>query len=215
MVRLGIIVIVFLYSSASFAGKVSLGIMKYQGGDWYSVKGAVKHFISKVKELTPLKLNSEPVIVSLRDRSVLFSQPFIILNGHGQIILDDVEKNNLKDYLAHGGFLLVNDDYGLDEAFRKLVKDLYRDNVLVELSSDFPLFRSYYQFKNLPKVHKHDGLPPKAYGLFIEKRLVLLYLNNSDIADGWEPEDVHKDPQEVREKAIRFGINILYYALSH
>ena len=215
MMRLAVIILFLLWAPSVFAGKVSLGIMKYQGGDWYSVKGAVKHFIGKVQELTPLKLKRDPVIVSLRDRTALFNQPFLILNGHGQIILDDVEKNNLKDYLAHGGFLLVNDDYGLDRAFRSLIKDMYGDNSLVGLSSDFPLFRSYYTFKNLPKVHKHDGLPPKAYGLFIEKRLVLLYLNNSDIADGWEPEAVHKDPPEVREKAIRFGINILYYVLSH
>ncbi len=232
-------ILMFFFPLHSFSDTPKLGIVKYKGGDWYSVERAVKNFIQKVNQRTPLKLASEPVIIDLHKRDHLFALPFLILNGHGQIILDSEEKENLKKYLSHGGFLLVNDDFGLEKAFKNLIHDLYpelkldmkkswRANVrgshkevspslgLAELTNDFPIYRSYYDLKTLPKVHEHDnGVPPGMYGLFIEKRLVLVYLNNSDLGDGWEPEYVHHDPVKVREKAIRFGINILYYALSN
>lgn len=197
------------------AQQLKIGILKYKGGDWYSVKGAVQNFIKEVNLRTKLRISPHIEEVDLRDRNTLFTCPFLILNGHGQIILDKVEQANLKTFLEHGGFLFVNDDYGLEKAFNKLVKELYPKGELVELSNEFPIFSSYYNFKVLPKIHEHDGNAPKAMGLFIEKRLVILYLNNSDIADGWEPESVHKDPKELREKAIQFGINVLYFALSH
>ncbi len=232
-------ILIFCLPLYSFSGIPKLAIVKYKGGDWYSVERAVKNFVQKVNQRTPLKLAIQPVIIDLHKRDQLFALPFLILNGHGQIILDSEEKENLKKYLSHGGFLLVNDDFGLEKAFKRLIHDLYpelkldmekswRDNVresykevnptlgLAELTNDFPIYRSYYDLKSLPKVHEHDkGVPPGMYGLFIEKRLVLIYLNNSDLGDGWEPEYVHHDPVKIREKAIRFGINILYYVLSN
>lgn len=209
------ITFIFVFTSISYAEKTKLSILKYKGGDWYSVIGAVKNFIIKVNELTPLELSEEPEVIELRDRGKLFTLPIIILNGHGQILLDEVEKNNLKEYLENGGFLLVNDDFGMNKSFRMLVEDIFPSLELVELSNSFPLYNSYYKLSSLPKVHEHDGGTPKAFGLFIRKRLTLLYLYNSDIADGWEPESVHHDPFEIRQKAIQFGINILYYILSN
>ncbi len=234
-----LIVLLIAFPLYSFSDTPKIAIVKYKGGDWYSIERAVKNFIRKVNQRTPLKLPSDPVFIDLHKRDQLFSLPFLILNGHGQIILDSEEKENLKVYLAHGGFLLVNDDYGLETAFKSLIHDLYpelkldmkkswRDNIkgshkevnpvigLAELTNDYSIYRSYYDLKSLPKVHEHDkSVPPGMYGLFIEKRLVLIYLNNSDLGDGWEPEHVHHDPVKVRENAIRFGINILYYVLSN
>lgn len=207
-----ILILIPIFLSAK---DLQIGILKYKGGDWYSVKRAVKNFINEANSRSKLKINTDIQEIDLRDRNKLFACPFLILNGHGQIILDKVELENLKIFLEQGGFLFVNDDYGLEKAFNKLVKDLYPKGELVELSNEFPLFSSYYKFKVLPKIHEHDGKSPKAMGLFIEKRLTILYLNNSDIADGWEPASVHKDSEEVREKAIQFGINILYYVLTH
>lgn len=241
---------IFIFIGSSHAGKTKLAILKYKGGDWYSVIGAVKNFIVKANELSSLELDKEPEIVELRDRGKLFTLPILILNGHGKedhntIILDQFEIKNLRDYLKNGGFLLINDDYGLDYSVQMLIEDLFPELELTELTYENPLFKSYYQFlpkpkhnnyKNnsaivysnveysaLPKVHEHYPDYPKAYGLFINKRLVLLYIFNSDIADGWEPDHVHPTPKglsqqeynDIRKKAIQFGINILYYVLSN
>ncbi len=231
------ILILLILSQQGFAEQIKLGIVKYRGGDWYSVKGAVRHFISRVNELTPLSIAPEPDDVDLKDRVKLFSRPFLILNGHGKILLDKYELKNLRTYLENGGFLLANDDYGMDTSFRKALADLYPELkwfskgkfppkinyqikssnkvVITELTKNFPLFSSYYKFNAVPKIHKHDNKIATAYGLFIEKRLVLMYLFNADIMDGWEPKQVHKDPDNVRKSAIQFGINILYYVLSN
>jgi len=184
---------------------------------------AVRNFIAQVNKLTSLNIKSEPVKVQFNDRARLFSFPFIILSKHKSVIninqrttLNDAEKNNLREYLENGGFLLVNDDYGLNKPFRELVTEIYPDRELIELSNNFPLFHSYYKFNGLPKIHKHDGQPAQAYGLFINKRLAILYIYSSDIVDGWDKEGVHEnDSPELRTKAIQFGINILYYVMSH
>ncbi len=198
----------------SFGRGFKIGVIKYRGGDWYSAKSAVINFLVNIKRLAGLPVDENYYVVNL-DTDEVFDFPFLFLNGHGEILLDSKEKRQLRRHLINGGFLLVNDDYGLDKHFRELAKELFPDNELVKLPKTHPLMKIYYSFNAVPKIHKHDEKPPALYGIYYEKRLVVLYIYETDIADGWEPYEVHKDPQDKRMEALKFGINIVYYFLTH
>ena len=145
----------------------------------------------------------------------LFNFPFIHATGHGNIIFSENEATNLRIYLEGGGFLHVDDNYGLDEYFRREMKKVFPDKELVELPSAFPIFHQKYTFnEGLPKVHEHDNKQPQAYGLFLEDRLVCLYTYESDLGDGWEDADVHNDPEEVRLRALKMGANIIQFVFN-
>ncbi len=192
---------------------VNIGVLKYRGGDWYSCIKGVKNFLEYVNKKTPVICNKEPVIVDAA-KIELFKFPLIIINGHGKILFTELEKKMLKKYLENGGFLLVNDDFGMDKYFRELVKEIFNENKLVEIPINHKIFKAYYNFTFMPKIHKHSGKKPVLYGLFLNKRLVILYIYESDIIDGWEKKSVHNLPANKRKNAINFGINILYYVLS-
>ena len=132
-----------------------------------------------------------------------FRVPFYFLNGHGKILLQQDQRISLKRYLENGGFLFANDDYGMDNSFRRLIKELFPGNPLVKLPVSHPVYRIWFAFpKGLPKIHKHDGKPPGGYGLYVNGRLVLLYVHETDIFDGWDPPEVHKDPPQLRKQPI-------------
>ncbi len=191
-------------------------VVKYNGGgDWYNGLTGVRNLLDKIEKRTSLKVYPKEKIVTLTDED-LFLSPFIYINGHGNIRFSDEEVIRLRRYLYNGGFLFCNDDYGLDVYLRREMKKVFPDKVFVEVPFEHPIYHCYYDFPHgIPKIHEHYPGPPKGYGIFINNRLVVFYAFNSDIGDGWEKEEVHHDPQEKREAAIRMGINIIYFALMY
>ncbi len=190
--------------------------LKYGGGgDWYWGRSAVPNMLEFLKKNTNVPVNEEEIWVSIMDKE-LFHYPFLFLTGHGNIDFTEDEVQRLNNYLTHGGFLFANDSYGLDKAFRREMKKVFPDKELVELPFDHGIYHCYYDFPSgLPKIHQHDGKPPQGFGIFHEKRLVVFYVYESDIGDGWEDPQVHKDPSEKREAALKMGVNIITWALLH
>ena len=195
-------------------GEVAIARVQYGGGgDWYS-GDPLPTLIAYARAHTLLDLNAEPHTVDLEtDR--LFGYPFLYLNGHGTVALTADEAVRLRRYLDGGGFLYVNDDYGLDASIRAELRKVYPDQELAVLPASHPVYHAHYDFPaGLPKVHEHDGLPAQGLGLFHEGRLVVFYAYQTDLADGWEPAGTHPDPPEAREAALRMGVNLLVYAMT-
>lgn len=191
--------------------------LKYGGGgDWYWGASAIPNMLRYLKENTNLRVaeeSAEEVKVSIMDENLL-NYPFLFLTGHGNIKFSDEEVERLRTYLTHGGFLLANDSYGLDAAFRREMKKVFPDKELVELPFGYGVYHCYYDFPNgLPKIHKHEGKPAQGLGIFQEGKLVVFYTYESDIGDGWEDPQVHNDPPEKREAALRMGVNIITWAM--
>jgi hypothetical protein len=148
--------------------------------------------------------------------SEIFSYPFVHMTGHGNVVFSDAEIINLRNYMLSGGFLHADDNYGLDQYIRREIKRIFPNNDLIEVPSNHPIFQKPNLFANgLPKIHEHDGKRPQAFGIFIDNRLVLLYTFECDLGDGWEDSEVHNDPKEVREKALKMGANILNYIFNN
>lgn len=182
------------------------------GGDWYS-GDPLPNLIRYTREHTLLDIAPEPVTAELSNDN-LFQYPFLYLNGHGNVFFSEREALRLKRYLEGGGFLYINDDYGLDEAIRREMEKVFPDQELVELPVAHPIYSSHYDFPGgLPKIHEHDGAAPRGYGLFYEGRLCVFYAFESDLADGWEEQGVHNNPAEIREQALKMGVNLLVYAM--
>ncbi|MDX1285849.1 MAG: DUF4159 domain-containing protein, partial [Draconibacterium sp.] len=163
-----------------------------------------------------LKTNSfsEPSTIEVGSPEI-FNFPFVHLTGHGNIILSENEAMNLRVYLEGGGFLHVDDNYGLDEYIRREMKKVFPNKDFVELPPTHPIFNQKYKFNNgVPKIHEHDNKPPQAFGIFIEERMVCLYTYETDLGDGWEDADVHSDPAELREKALQMGANIISFVFN-
>jgi len=181
------------------------------GGDWYNDPEVLPNLAKYVNKNLGTDFPTDQEIVKAGDMK-LYDYPFIYLTGHGNIRFTDRELDNLRDWMLRGGFMYADDDYGMDEFFRREAKRLFPERELIELSPDFPLFSSYYDFSKLPKIHKHDEKPPQAFGLFDDTgRLMLLYTYETNISDGWADPETHKDPPEVREEALKFGVNIVYF----
>lgn len=190
-------------------------IVKYRLGDWYNARQGVKNFLAQLKQRTDIPVNTTAVELSLEDERI-FEHYFLFINGHVPIKLNQKEQDNLRKFILNGGFVYANDDYGMDKTFRKLISELFSDYRFEEVSFKHPIYRSFYKFpKGLPKIHEHYKGAPKGYGLFIDGRLAVYYSANSDIADGWDYAEVHKDSKTKREEALRMGINIVIYALSN
>jgi hypothetical protein len=214
--RLIICIIALLFPITSFAqNPFTIGIIKYRGGDWYACEDAVIHFLEILGTETTLQTNTDPPIVELTDEDI-YQFPFLLINGHGQILLSDDETQALRRYLDAGGFLFANDDYGMDTHFRELMEAVYPNHSLHKLPVSHDIFRAFYSFpEGLPKIHEHDNKPAQALGIFVNRRLTVLYIYESDIVDGWEREQVHHDPEDIRQQALRFGINLVWYVLTH
>ena len=156
------------------------------------------------------RIKNKPATVS-PGSSDIFSYPFIHMTGHGNVVFNDQEQENLRNYLSAGGFLHIDDNYGMDKYIRENIKKLFPNNPLIEIPASHNIFQKPFTFPNgLPKIHEHDGKKPQAFGIFINNRLALLYTFECDLGDGWEDYEVHNDPKEVREKALKMGANILY-----
>ncbi len=193
-----------------------IAILKYKGGgDWYSNPTAMSNLIAFCNSNINTFMNEKPEVVEAGS-SDIFQYPFIHMTGHGNVFFDEDDIQNLRSYLLSGGFLHIDDNYGMRPYLEAALKKLFPNKQLTELSAKHPIFKTVYNFPDgLPKIHEHDGLNPKAMGLFNDNRLMLLFTYESDLGDGWEDAEVHNDPQEVRLKALQMGANIIKYAFEN
>jgi len=186
----------------------------YQGGgDWYANPSSLPNLLARIAERTAIRVSTRPVEVRLTDPD-LSDYPYLYLTGHGNISLSDAEIAALREHLLAGGFLHADDNYGLDASWRRELARLFPDATLTDVPLDHPIYRIMYSFPDgLPKIHEHDGLPARGLGIFLDGRLAMFYSYQSDLGDGWEDAAVHGDPAELREQAVRMGINLFLYAL--
>ena len=190
--------------------------LKYSGGgDWYNDPSAEVNLLKYVNENTNIKVKPEYVFVDISSDDI-FSYPFLFVTGHGNITFSNTEAQKIKLYLENGGFLYVDDDYGLDKSFRKEVKKIFPEKDLVELPYNYKLYDCVFKFENgPPKTHEHDKNPPQGFGLFINNRLAIYYTFESNPSDGWADPTVHNDSPGIREEALKFGTNIIVLALTN
>ena len=185
------------------------------GGDWYSDPSSLPNLLRFAKENTGINAASEEARVQIMDED-FFLYPYIFMTGHGNITFSPEETLRLRHYLESGGFLHADDNYGMDESFRREIKKVFPKKNLVELPPDHGIYNCHFEFpQGLPKIHKHEGQRPQALGLFDSDRLILLYTCESDLGDGWEDEQVHDVPAAKRMEALRMGANIIVWALTH
>jgi len=194
-----------------------LGIARLQyegGGDWYANPSSLPNLLDAIAERTGLPVLTDPSTVRPLDPG-LRDHPYLYMTGHGNVRFTPAERTALREYLLDGGFLHADDNYGLDESFRREVEAIFPDRELVEIPEDHPVFHGFYDFpRGLPKIHEHDGAAPQAFGIFEDGRLMVFYSYESDLGDGWEDADVHDDPAELRETALRMGVNLYLFVLS-
>lgn len=195
---------------------IQVAKMQYEGGgDWYSNPTSVPNLIEFVQRNTNIQLDPEEHLVKPGGTQI-FQYPYVYMTGHGNVIFSDEEAENLRLYMISGGFLHIDDNYGMDKYIRREMKKVFPDQEFVEVDWEHPIYHQQYDFdKGLPKVHEHDNLPPQGFGLFHEGRLVCYYTFECDLGDGWEDPKVHNDPPELRQLALQMGANIFVYALNH
>ena len=200
---------------AQGTGPVTIARLQYDGGgDWYANPSSLPNLLAEVRERTGIPTAEREVAVRPADPS-LRDYPFLYMTGHGNVSFTDEERLALRRHLLGGGFLHADDNYGMDESFRREIARVFPDRELVELPPEHPVFHAPYEFaEGLPKIHEHDGAPPRAFGIFHEGRLVVIYTYETDLGDGWEDPEVHENPPEVREDALRMGVNIFVFAMS-
>lgn len=195
-------------------GPLTIGRLHYDGGgDWYANPSSLPNLLKAIGERTTLRTAPREVAVRLSDEE-LWDVPYLYMTGHGNVHFSDAELGILRRWLAQGGFLHVDDNYGMDESIRRELRRLFPDQTLVDVPLDHPVYRLVYSFpRGIPKIHEHDGKPAQGLGLFLEGRLVVFYSYQTDLGDGWEDPEVHKDPAEKREAALRMGVNLFAYAV--
>lgn len=193
-----------------------IAILKYNGGgDWYANPTALPNLIGFCNSNIGTTIDEKPATVEVGSSSI-FQYPFLHMTGHGNVIFSDTEAANLRAYLFSGGFLHIDDNYGMAPYLKQALKKVFPDTELEEIGPDHPIFNEKYEFpKGLPKIHEHDGLRPQALGIFYNDRLVLLFTLESDLGDGWEDPSVHNDPEDVRIEALEMGANIIAYAFEN
>ncbi len=210
--RVLLISLVFISFFASSQNDFKIALLKYSGGgDWYANPTALGNLIKFCNQNigTNLSVDYDEVYVGSNE---LFDYPFVHLTGHGNVIFTESDVENLKNYLISGGFLHIDDNYGLDKFIRREMSKVFPDKKFVEIPNSHPIFHQKYSFNNgLPKIHEHDNKAAKAYGIFYEGRLVCLYTYESDLGDGWEDAEVHGDPYSVRLKSFQMGANIINF----
>lgn len=210
------ILLIFFCSFCQYTQAQEIATLKYDGGgDWYAnptalpnlIKFCNQHINTTIKE-TPQEVESESVEI--------FQYPYVYMTGHGNVYFSEKAVENLRNYLLSGGFLHIDDNYGIDNYLRPELKKLFPDKELVELPAQHPIFDVQFNFPNgIPKIHEHDGKPPQAFGIFENNRLVLLYTYETDLGNGWENPEIHNNPEEVRQKALQMGANIIKYVFEN
>jgi hypothetical protein len=184
------------------------------GGDWYANPSSLPNLLSAIAERTGIQVAGRPTEIRLTDPD-LGDARFLYMTGHGEVRFTEEEIERLRAWLGAGGFLHADDNYGMDASFRREIQRVFPDRPLAEVPIEHPIYHLFYQFPGgLPKVHEHDGLPARGLGIFLDGRLAVFYSWQSDLGDGWEDPDVHGDPPEIREQALRMGVNLFLYALA-
>lgn len=207
---------VFILLVSTFGLSQEIALLKYNGGgDWYANPTSLPNLIKFCNQNINTKIKQKPATVEPGSPDLL-SYPYVHLTGHGNVVFNDNDVNNLKNYMVSGGFLHIDDNYGLDQYIRKEIKKIFPNNDLVEIPANHAIFQKPYSFPaGIPKIHEHDRKRPQAFGIFIENRLVLLYTYETDLGDGWEDPEVNNDPVEVRQKALKMGANIINYIFNN
>lgn len=193
-----------------------IAVLKYSGGgDWYGNPTSLPNLAKFCNQNINTRINTKTAVVEAGSPD-LFSYAFVHMTGHGNVVFSDNDVINLRNYLTSGGFLHIDDNYGMDQYIRKELKKVFPNNELTEIPSNHIIYQKPFLFPNgLPKIHEHDNKKPQAFGIFIENRLVCLYTYETDLGDGWEDPEVHNDPFEVRLKALKMGANIINYAFKN
>jgi hypothetical protein len=202
-------------SGAGGPPRLAVARLQYGGGgDWYANPSSLPNLIQAIGERTTLPVEKVEARVTLTDER-LWDYPFLHLTGHGNIRLTDEEVVRLREYLARGGFLHADDNYGLDESFRREIARVFPDRPLVDVPLTHPIYHAVYDFpRGVPKVHEHDGKPARGYGIFIGDRLAVYYTFSSDLGNGWEDPGTYNDPPALHEAALRMGVNLFVYAVT-
>ncbi|MCX8212033.1 MAG: DUF4159 domain-containing protein [Lewinella sp.] len=190
-----------------------LGLLKYNGGgDWYSNPTALPNLAAFCNDQLGTSFTTDYGTVEVGSAE-LYNYPWVHMTGHGNVVFSAAEAENLRNYLVGGGFLHIDDNYGMDPYVRLALEQVFPDLALVELPYSHPIYHQTFEFNNgLPKIHEHDGEAPVGYGIFYENRLVVYYSYQCDLGDGWEDESVHNDPPEIRQAALQMGANVIQYA---
>ncbi|MCB0472130.1 MAG: DUF4159 domain-containing protein [Flavobacteriaceae bacterium] len=208
-----IVLIIILIHIQAFAQQA--GILKYSGGgDWYANPTSVPNLIRFCNQNIHTTLQEKPVPVEAGSKDI-FNYPILFMTGHGNVYFSDADARNLREYLISGGFLEISDNYGLDKYIRSELKKIFPETELQEIPYDHPIYHQHYNFESIPKIHEHDGKKAQGFGIFYEGRLVCYYDYESDLSDGWEDPQMHNDPQEIREKALKMGANIVAYVFKN
>lgn len=210
-----ILLLCFAFSINLFAqkGSFQIAVLKYKGGgDWYAnLETSLPNLIRYSNEQLQTNIELEQAIVEPSSPEI-FDYPFIHMTGHGNVIFNNEDAENLSLYLRAGGFIHIDDNYGMDPFIKREIKKLFPNDELVEIPYDHPIYNQKFKFNNgLPKIHEHDGKEPVGYGIFIEGRLALFYTFEADLGDGWEDQEIHNDSDAARLKALQMGANILSF----
>lgn len=206
---------ILLFCSSTFQPSFKIAKLKYQGGgDWYANKTSLPNLIAFCNRNVGINLAPEEGVVEAGSVD-LFQYPLVHMTGHGNVVFSNAEVQNLRNYLIGGGFLHIDDNYGMDKFIRPELKKIFPESDLVELPFTHDIYHQKYHFNNgLPKIHEHDGKTPKGYGILYKGRLVVFYSFECDLGNGWEDKQVYNDSDEVRSKALQMGANIVCYALT-
>jgi len=218
MNKFNMIAIFLIFTTMSFAQTntgFQIARLKYGGGgDWYNDPSEEINLLKFVEQNTTIKVNPEYVFVDVSSNDI-FSFPFLFITGHGNIVFSKEDVLRIRKYIEEGGFIYIDDDYGLDKAVRRELKKIYPDKQLVELPFDHKIYHNVYNFKfGPPKIHEHNNKPPQGFGIFIDKRLAVYYTYESNPSDGWADKEAHNDPENIREEALKFGTNLVVFALT-
>ncbi|MGH7560571.1 MAG: DUF4159 domain-containing protein [Gemmatimonadales bacterium] len=202
-------------TSAAAQAPLTVGRLHYDGGgDWYANPSSLPNLLRAIGERTTLPVSQRERVVTLRDAD-LWHTPYLYMTGHGNVRWSDVELVTLRRYLQQGGFLHADDNYGMDESLRRELARLFPDRPLVEVPLEHPIYHLVYEFpQGIPKIHEHDGKPAQGFGIFLDGRLAVFYSYQTDLGDGWEDPEVHRDPPDKREAALRMGVNLFVYAVT-
>jgi Domain of unknown function (DUF4159) len=218
MIRVLLAFILFLGSPIAFSQVYTLkiGKLKYNGGgDWYANKTSMPNLIGFCNKNLKTNIFPEEDIIEPGDQKI-FQYPFIHMTGHGNVIFSDTEAKNLRNYLISGGFLHIDDNYGLNKFIRREMKKVFPEHEFVELPFTHPIYHQKFQFnKGLPKVHEHDGLPPQGFGIIHDGKLVCFFSYECDLGNGWEDQSVYNDNENSRQEALKMGANILQFAFTN
>jgi hypothetical protein len=208
--------LVALALQASPQPVMTIGRLHYEGGgDWYANPSSLTNLLGAIRSRTTLRVAVEERVVTLNDED-LWNVPYLYMTGHGNVRWSDQDLRVLRRYLEQGGFLHADDNYGMDPSIRRELGRLFPDLSLTEVPLDHPVYHVVYRFpKGIPKIHHHDGKPAQGFGIFLNGRLAVYYSYQSDLGDGWEDPQVHDDPPEKRESALRMGVNLFAYAVGY